>query len=149
MLYSKTCEYAVRSLAYLSRQPQGKLRGVPEVSRETGVPGPYVAKIFQHLVGAGILRSSRGKGGGFALDREPATLSLLEIINAIDDIGPWEECVMGLDRCNNDNGCPVHTIWKKARERITAKLKRTTLAGMNKKIGKAGYRDLKRAKLNL
>lgn len=57
---------------------------VAEIAEETGIPAPYLAKIFQRLADAGIVSSKRGHKGGVMLLREPGSLSLLEIDTAID-----------------------------------------------------------------
>ena len=54
MLYSKTCEYALRSLACLASKGREAIKSASEIGEEAGVPGPYVAKIFQSLVRKGL-----------------------------------------------------------------------------------------------
>ena len=149
MIYSKTCEYAIRALAYLAKRGPA-FSMIPEISRKTGVPQPYIAKIFQGLVRTGILESQRGPSGGFVFKRRPETVSLLEIVEAIDDLSPLtEECVMGLDRCSRANACPLHFVWSKAKENILETLRGATLKQMTKKIARLRFRKLKRSKLQM
>jgi len=147
MLYSKTCEYAIRSLACLAAEGKGAVKGAAEISERTGVPGPYVSKIFQSLVKAGILISRRGAGGGVAFRKDPKVLTLMNIVEAIDDLESFTECAMGLDRCEDGNGCPVHEIWKKTKEEIILKLKKTKLVELSENPKKLKYRELNRARL--
>jgi Rrf2 family protein len=150
MIYSKTCEYAIRALSYLASKNGQGFAMIPEISRETGVPKPYIAKIFQCLVRTGILESQRGPSGGFVFKRRPETVSLLEIVEAIDDVSPlMRECVMGLDRCSARNACPLHFAWSKAKENILETLKNATLKPMTKKITKLRFRKLKRSRLQM
>ena len=116
MIYSKTCEYAVRSLAHLAYQGKGIYKGATEISEAVGVPGPYVAKILKLLVRKKILKSRRGMGGGVAFRSDPANLSLMQIIDVIDDPTPLNECAMGLDRCEDGNGCPHPRSVEKSQE---------------------------------
>lgn len=150
MIYSKTCEYALRALAYLASKEKGLLTMIPEVSRKTGVPAPYIAKIFQSLVRTGILESQRGPSGGFVFKRAPETISLFEIIKTIDDVSSFvNQCVMGLNACSSANACPLHVVWSRAKNNVLDTLKYTTLSQMRKKIGKLRFREFKRSRLQM
>src|SRR3989338_6157285 len=101
-IYSKTSEYAIRSLAYLASRSWPSYATLGEVSKNTQVPQAYIAKIFQCLVGCGILKSHRGPTGGFYLAVDPSKLSLLQVIEAVDDpsVSAFSGCVMGLEKCS-------------------------------------------------
>lgn len=148
MIYSKTCEYALRALAYLAAKKEGCRIMAGEVSRSTGVPAPYIAKIFQCLVRNGILDSRRGSSGGFAFRRPPESISLFEIVDMVDDISFLvDKCVMGLSKCSSKNACPLHSIWSRAKEDIQIILKRTSLIELGKDTGRLRFRDFVRPRL--
>ncbi len=150
MIYSKTCEYALRALSYLSSKESGMLTMIPEVSQKTGVPAPYIAKIFQSLVRSGILESQRGPTGGFAFKRPPETISLFEIIEVIDDVSSFvNQCAMGLDECSSANACPLHVVWSRAKNKVLDTLKCTSLSQMRKKIGKLRFCEFTRPRLQM
>lgn len=150
MIYSKTCEYALRALAYLASKEKGLLTMIPEVSHKTGVPAPYIAKVFQALARSGILESQRGPTGGFGFKKPPETISLFEIIRTIDDVSPLvNQCVMGLDACSSANACPLHFVWARTKESILETLKRTTLTQMRKKVAKLRFREFTRPRLQM
>ena len=138
----------MRALQYLAEQEPGKYVLAKEVSHETAVPPAYLAKIFQDLVRHSILDSRRGAAGGFALKRKPEAITLLQIMEVIDDPKPFKMCVMGLDRCSDKNACPLHQTWNDARQKILQKMQGCSLASLTKKIGKSNYRDTKRSRLN-
>ena len=79
MIYSKTCEYAIRSLVYFSDHSEKKSATVKEVSKESRVPSSYVAKIFQCLVQSRVLNSQRGPAGGYSMAVPASELTLLKI----------------------------------------------------------------------
>lgn len=150
MIYSKTCEYALRALAFLAGKGSGGTAMIPEISERTGVPSAYIAKIFGALTKKKILRSRRGPQGGFAFHKDPGKLSLFEIVTAIDAYSPLGgECVMGLKQCGDKNACPLHDIWRVTREKIKAELKRSTLDSLKPKLGENRYRGLKRGRLGI
>ncbi len=130
MLYSKTCEHAIRALAYLASRPSGDLCLVDEIAEAENMPRPFTSKILRDLVRAGLLTSSRGPGGGYALAREPADVSLLEIQQIIDGVGNLDRCAVGLAACNDYAPCPLHDEFKPLRESIRVYLQDTTLAEM-------------------
>lgn len=149
MIYSKSCEYAIRALAYLAGRPENKRSMISVISIETGIPGAYLAKIFQLLVRNGILKSERGANGGVAFMRPPETVSLFEVMEAVDDTSALAtECVMGLDRCSAVNSCPLHVVWSRAKENIMQNLKNLSIKGITKKIGRLEFRKLKRSRLH-
>jgi len=150
MIYSKTCEYALRALSFLTSKEKGSLTMIPEVSEKTGAPAPYIAKIFQSLARSGILESQRGPCGGFAFKRPPETISLFEIIQTIEDVSSLvNQCAMGLDACSSANACPLHFVWARTKESILETLKCTSLTQMRKKVGKLHFRSFTRPRLQM
>ncbi len=134
MIYSKTCEYAIRALIYFVDHPEQESATVKEVSQESGIPSSYVAKIFQCLSHSGILHSQRGPTGGYCLAIPISKLSLLRIVQALDDPkkSPFSNCVMGLEKCNDKIPCPLHNIWSKAKEQMLDRLAASTLSDVAK-----------------
>lgn len=131
MLYSKTCEHAIRALSYLTaRQPEGGFCLVDEIAKAEGMPRSFTSKILGDLVRAGILNSTRGPGGGYALARDPDAVSLLEIMETIDGPRQVDRCAVGLDLCNESAPCPLHDTFAPLRHSIRAYLESTTLAAM-------------------
>ena len=130
MIYSKTCEYAIRSLIYFAEHPEKKMATVKEISKDSGVPSAYIAKIFQCLVRGKILVSERGPKGGYSLSEPASKLTVLKIVHSLDDLSksPFSNCVMGLDKCNNKNPCPLHNIWAEAKDKMLLKLASSSIA---------------------
>lgn len=130
MIYSITCEYAIRALAWLSRRPKGSLSAIARVHRETGVPRAYVAKVFQGLGRAGVVGSRSGPNGGYFLKKDPKKLTLLDVVRIMDDPArsPLSNCVMGRSDCSDRNPCCLHDDWAKAREAIFRRLSSQTVA---------------------
>jgi Rrf2 family protein len=136
MLFSTTTQYAIRGLTELAarmRPFHGPARAsvmLDQLVAGTDLPREFLAKVFQQLVRAGILTSSKGRGGGFALARATHEISLLQIIAAIDGPGDCDLCVVGLAQCNDALPCPQHDLFKPIRQRLKDYLQTTTLADM-------------------
>ena len=105
-----------------------------EVNAKTGVPQAYLAKVFQCLVRTGILGSKSGPNGGYFLRVKPAELTLLRVINALDDFSEsaFSKCVMGQSECGDKNPCSLHHIWARSRSQMVQKLEKETIADISR-----------------
>ena len=84
MRLTRMSEYAVLGLLFLVQQ-DGRVVYTREVSEHLDLPTSFLAKAFQKLSRAGILKSHRGSGGGFSLVRPADEISLAEILEGIQD----------------------------------------------------------------
>ena len=130
MIYSNACEYGIRAMVHLADFAVGTRVLARDVSDKEGIPGPFLGKVFQTLVKAGLLTSSKGPGGGFSLSREASEITLYDIRAAIDGVRDLDSCAVGLAECSDDQPCPMHDSWKPIKERIKNYLVETTLADM-------------------
>ena len=136
MMYSTTCSYAIRALARLAViRPDGYVR-IQELCEGTDLPSHFLAKIFRDLVGAGLLTSAKGRGGGFALARRPSEIRLYDIVDAVDGIKSYSQCVVGLSKCDATQPCPQHDQFLPVRQQILAYLENTTLDQMSEALSK-------------
>jgi Rrf2 family protein len=85
MRISQKARYAVRAALDLTLQPAGD-RGIrsAEVARRTGVPEKFLEAILRDLREAGLVTSKRGPDGGHRLAGDPARLTVLAVVEAID-----------------------------------------------------------------
>jgi len=95
---------------------------VKEITEPMKIPQSFLAKILQRLVKAGIVQSVRGAGGGFRLARDPAEVTLYDVIRATS--GPLfiNACAVDKRACQLSSVCAVHPIWIEVRDEIEAKL---------------------------
>lgn len=130
-MFTTTTEYAIRGIAELaSRVEPGQPLLLDELVKGTDLPRDFLAKVFQRLVKAGLLRSAKGRGGGFSLPKPPHEITLLHIVNAIDGPGRLDRCVLGLSRCNDEMPCAQHDLYRPLRQRLHAYLESTTVADL-------------------
>jgi Rrf2 family protein len=90
-LVSQTAEYALRAVVYMASAPERSLTA-QQIAQATGVPTGYLAKVLQGLGRAGLLHSQRGLGGGFVLARSPSSMSMWDVVQAIDPIRRIDHC---------------------------------------------------------
>ncbi len=129
MIYSKACEYGIRALTHLARQPS-QLAVVRDISDAEGIPHYFLGKILQTMAKEGLVMSTKGPGGGFKLAQPAEEVTLYDIKGAIDGVDDLHECAVGLAECNDEMPCPLHDTFKPLRESIRAYLQETTLATM-------------------
>jgi len=125
-MFSQTVEYALRAVVFLAGQAP-ETRTTEQISRATHVPAPYLAKVLQGLVKAGILRTQRGVGGGVGLVKTADQLTILEVVNAVDPIERIRTCPLGL-ASHGVRLCPLHKRMDKALATVEEAFRSTTLA---------------------
>jgi Rrf2 family protein len=140
MLLSKSCEYGLRALLYLAAESPDAYVSLRDLSRRIDVPYAYLGKIFQQLNDSGLTASQRGPSGGVALARDPATVTLYEIVAVLDGEALFTECVLGLPGCGQAEPCPLHDSWGRQRDRIELLFRRASLAETAREVRNQNYR---------
>lgn len=130
MLYSRPCEYAIRTMAYLARVGLDKRVQSQEIATAEGIPTPFLAKVLQQLAHSNLINSFKGPGGGFSLNRVPGEISLYDIFRVVDGVEDLDRCAVGLAECHDSAPCPLHDTWKSVRVHLIQYLKKTTLEEM-------------------
>ncbi|MCG3151363.1 MAG: putative HTH-type transcriptional regulator [bacterium] len=132
-MLSTTTEYALRALSHLAAQGPGASRRSQEIAEETAIPANYLSKILRSLATAGILRSARGVGGGYALARPMEQIHLIEIAELFDGVRAIPHCVLGSNfECSDVTPCGAHEEWKRVRTSYISFLEKTSLAAIAK-----------------
>lgn len=105
-MFSSTAEYALRAAVFLVIHRE-QLSSSQTIAQTTKVPPKYLSKILNDLVEAGIVSSRRGPNGGFILTRDPADISVLQVVNAVDPIKRIATCPLGIPS-HGKNLCRLH-----------------------------------------
>ncbi|MBN2231307.1 MAG: Rrf2 family transcriptional regulator [Deltaproteobacteria bacterium] len=107
MKLTRAADYAIRGIIYMSMKPAGAVVVIPEIAQQMGIPVGFLARIFQSLSRAGIVVSHRGKKGGYSLTRDPAELSLKDVIEAVEGTISLNICLDGFNVCERMAYCPA------------------------------------------
>ena len=127
---SRVCDYGVAMLTHLAREAKGS-QSASEVAEATGVPGPMASKILKQLSRAGLLTSQRGVRGGYGLARSASTITVAEIIEALEGPIALTACVEErAGDCGIERLCPARANWQRINEAIRRALHEVTLADM-------------------
>ena len=136
-MLSRTSTYAINILGFLVRS-QGERTRAEQIAKGTGIPANYLSKILNQLRKQGLVDAEKGWGGGFELRQEALVRpirDILEIFDGVDSSGTVE-CLFGLENCDSENPCPLHSYWERIRDLREDMLDRTTIADLG-----SGIRD--------
>jgi len=129
-VFSSTTEYALRAVIYIAEHESAGLVSGSATAAALDAPVNYLAKTLHGLVRAGLLESTRGKGGGFRLASPADKVSLLAVASVFDRIDEHPRCLLGRPQCRDDEPCAMHQRWKPLAEGFAAFLRDTTVADL-------------------
>ena len=131
MNFTKTTEYALRILGYMSLQ-EAELHTADQLSERLHISKKYLQRILTDLSKSGFLKSIKGRNGGFIFERSPEQIFLSEIIAITEGVN-WEpKCLFGFGECAFENACAMHEIWCDTHHSLVAMLKNTRLTDLRK-----------------
>jgi Rrf2 family protein len=125
-MISQSVEYALRAIVTIA-QHEGQPCTAQQISTIIRAPAPYLSKLMQGLVRAGITTSQRGLHGGFLLAREPTELTIWEVIDAVEPIKRIRECPLGIN-AHGGTLCPLHSKLDNALALVEESFRSTTVA---------------------
>jgi FeS assembly SUF system regulator len=127
---NRLTDYAVVVMAQMSLRGD-TVRTAPQISQETGVPLPTVAKLLNALARENLVASHRGAAGGYALSKPAEEITVAEIIQALEGPIALTACVDGsVGSCESETLCPMRGNWDKVNKAIRHALSGVTLADM-------------------
>lgn len=143
MRLSSLADYAVVMMSAAARHCGGVARlNATLLSEETGVPLPTAQKLVSRLSAAGLLESARGTGGGFRLSRPPSSISLADIIEAVEGPIALTACVDGATQdCCIDQTCKVKPHWNIVNGAVRGALANVSLASLSAHPGEGRGSD--------
>jgi Rrf2 family protein len=89
-----------------------------EISDAQDVPDKFLAKIFQNLTRAGIVKSHRGVRGGFSLARPARRIPIGDVFEAIQANGDAVKCIIHRRECPKKENCPVRKLFLQGRKQM-------------------------------
>ena len=131
MRLSSLTDYAIVILSAAARTGGDSHVSAATLAEETGVPLPTAQKLMGRLAAAGLLESLRGTGGGFRLARDPARISVADIIEAVEGPIAMTSCVEeGRHDCGLEQACRVRPHWGAVNLAVKGALGGVTLASL-------------------
>ena len=136
MMFSTKAEYGVRVMVDLARRGGAEPVALAEIAEAEGLPLAYLEHLVARLRRAGLVESRRGARGGYLLAREPAQITMAEVVEALEGRIAPIECISsspdGTVRCVRESDpahiCTTKVLWTRVRAAIVQTLQETTLA---------------------
>ena len=102
--------YAVSALTELSFLQSSGPVSLSDISLNQNIEITYLEQIFRKLRIAGIVKSIRGRNGGYLYAKDPADISIKEVMHAVDEVLDATKC-NGTSACHNGKKCSTHDLW--------------------------------------
>ncbi len=121
MQFTRASDYAVRVLSYLANA-NGTVSRSQAIATATDIPESFLAKILGQLSRSGMVRSHRGAHGGFSLAVDAKTLTLLDVVEAMEGPLHLNLCATP-EPCSYVDKCPVQDAWAEAENSLRDSLR--------------------------
>ena len=124
MIASLKTEYSLRVLAQLARRHKpGAVARIEDLAKAEAVPANYLVQLLNELREGGLVESRRGKAGGYRLARNPADITLRQVLEVVEpSLGKTKVNVKGA------SGPQVAALWRELSRRFEAELGKVTVA---------------------
>jgi len=130
--FSKKADYALLALQFLATDGNASARAIAE---RYDIPVELLAKVLQNLARLGFVAAHKGSHGGYHLARPTSSISVAEVVQAIDGPFAVTACAPGDERCAQFAACTVRDPLWRLKNRILSVLQTTTLAEIAKPGG--------------
>lgn len=127
---SKKADYALLALRHLAAHPDRGALSAREVAETYDIPPELLAKVLQQLVRAHLVASHQGTRGGYGLGRPAGTISVADVIQAIDGPLTVTACSDTDHSCDQYAKCGIRDPLWRVKDRIISALAATTVADL-------------------
>ncbi len=134
-MLSKSSKYAIRAVLYLAIKSNEEKKYSPqEIGTAMAIPVHFLAKTLQELTKRKLISSLKGRNGGFYLTGENRNNTLISIVDSIDGIQKFQDCMLGLPVCSNENPCSLHHTIAPLRQKLIEELTFKTIDDLAREI---------------
>ncbi len=130
MKISNTSEYALRILSFMAKDPGSKY-SAKYLVEQLNISDKYLRRLMTLLAKAGFISSTQGRDGGYYFAKKLETIYLYDIINTVEGMDKYLGCVLGFEKCSDENPCVMHTSWVKVRDEFLGLMQNVSLADLN------------------
>lgn len=130
-------DYAVRALIELADTYGSGTKQSADIAERWNIPAPYLDQLLTALRKAGLVASVRGPQGGHALARNPASISVREVFEALE--GPLQpiDCLEDNPRCSFSRACAIQDLWLEVQHSVSQLLGSVTIGDLAQKQAEA------------
>ncbi|ADL07117.1 RrF2 family transcriptional regulator [Thermosediminibacter oceani] len=124
MKLNQATDYAFRAVLHLSKLPPGEVVEARVIAEQEHIPMRFMLKILRLLTQAGIVKSYRGVGGGYALAKMPRDITMRDVVEAVEGPVYINRCLIAPEECNKRSTakCSIHKALFSIQQTINDKL---------------------------
>lgn len=126
---TKRADYAIRACVLLAMEDRCPISS-RRIAERMEIPDSFLPQVMGDLSRAGIVGAVSGKHGGYCLRRDPASISLLDLVEVVEGSGKRDGCAVREAGCDGDRGCALHPVWAEARAAFVDVLAGASLADL-------------------
>ena len=128
-LITRNTDYAIRAISLIAQQ-KGVVISAAQLVRQSRIPHPFLRKILQILDKKGIVKSYKGKGGGFVLMRMPHRIYLIDLVETFQGPLQLNECLFKKMACPNKKTCALKKKLDEIEGNVIKELGSVTMASL-------------------
>jgi Rrf2 family iron-responsive transcriptional regulator len=130
MRLTRQTNYALRILMYCAANPGGRSR-IPDIAKAYDISEPFLFKILQPLVEAGLVETTRGRSGGISLARPAGEITILDVVKVTEGSFIMAECFEDdVSDCPLVDHCGLNSVLREALNAFFAVLASYTIADL-------------------
>lgn len=130
MKLSTRPRYGMRALLDIATHSNNEPVKLKDIAQRQNVSLSYLEHIVGPLINGGILRSTRGPGGGVSLLRRPESIPLGEVVNLLEGPLSTSDCVIHPESCPRSGRCVTRSLWTEMAEAMDSVLRSKNLADL-------------------
>jgi len=115
-------DYAVRAMLALAGHDGEGWLSVARISAAMEIPERFLPRVMAELVRVGLVEGRLGRTGGYRLARPASSITLLDVIQAVEPDDGERTCVLRGGPCGRDGTCAVHGVFTDARGAMLQRL---------------------------
>jgi len=127
---TKRGDYAVRAMLALARAEGTGLLSARRIAEAMDIPVRFLPQALGDLGRAGLVEAAPGRAGGYRLARDASSISLLDVIEAVEGDSRRQSCVLRGGPCGRDGFCDVHEVFFAGQERLLEHFARSMLSDL-------------------
>jgi len=133
MKLSTKTRYGTRAILDIAQNSENGRTMLKDIAARQSLSPKYLDHILSAMRRAGLIRNIRGKGGGYILSKTPASITVKDILEAVDGTFEPVECLSNTDLCDKVTSCGTRDVWLRMKEAVDGVLEEATLQSLLEK----------------
>ena len=133
MKLSTKTRYGTRAIIDIAQNSENGSTMLKDIAARQSLSPKYLDHILSSMRRAGLIRNIRGKGGGYILSKTPASITVKDILEAVDGSFEPVECLSNTDLCDKVPACGTRDVWLRMKEAVDGVLEEATLQSLLEK----------------